>query len=177
MNGTATPQEAQDYDQVCHDGPLPPDPFAAPTVGDDETQLDAFGADTELPEQAVARVIAEQGLTLAQVAKEAWINAAVLSTLIKGTYAGDKDAQRTLAALNKVRAVLDLAHPAHTADLDSAEKALLRPFFLLTMKPNMYVANVAEHGFENNPMLDRVREHAAREGAPRPTARRARRPG
>ncbi|MEO8137499.1 MAG: DUF933 domain-containing protein, partial [Betaproteobacteria bacterium] len=41
-----------------------------------------------------------------------------------------------------------------------------KPLFLLTMKPTMYVANVAENGFENNPLLDRVRAHAAKEGAP-----------
>jgi GTP-binding protein YchF len=43
---------------------------------------------------------------------------------------------------------------------------VLRPLFLLTMKPTMYVANVAEHGFENNPLLERVKGFAAREQAP-----------
>jgi len=43
---------------------------------------------------------------------------------------------------------------------------VIRPLFLLTMKPAMYVANVDEKGFENNPLLDRVRQHAAKEGAP-----------
>ena len=43
---------------------------------------------------------------------------------------------------------------------------MLRPFFLLTMKPTMYVANVAEHGFHDNPLLDAVEAHAAKEGAP-----------
>jgi GTP-binding protein YchF len=62
--------------------------------------------------------------------------------------------------------VLDEAKPARTADLYEEEKAVLKPLFLLTMKPTMYVANVGEKGFENNPFLDRVREHAAKEGAP-----------
>jgi GTP-binding protein YchF len=79
---------------------------------------------------------------------------------------GDKEAQRTLAVLQKVRAALNEARPARTVDLYAEEKALLKPFFLLTMKPTMYVANVAEHGFADNPLLERVREHAAREGAP-----------
>jgi GTP-binding protein YchF len=79
---------------------------------------------------------------------------------------GDKEAKRLVDALEKVKAVLDEAKPARTADLYEEEKAVLRPLFLLTMKPTMYVANVAENGFANNPHLDRVREHAAGEGAP-----------
>ena len=43
---------------------------------------------------------------------------------------------------------------------------MLQPFFLLTMKPTMYVANVAEHGFHDNPLLATVTAHAAKEGAP-----------
>ena len=43
---------------------------------------------------------------------------------------------------------------------------MLQPFFLLTMKPTMYVANVAERGFHDNPLLDAVEAHAAKEGAP-----------
>jgi len=79
---------------------------------------------------------------------------------------GDKEAKRLVDALEKVKAVLDEANPARTADLYEEEKAVLRPLFLLTMKPTMYVANVAEDGFANNPHLDRVRAHAAAEGAP-----------
>jgi GTP-binding protein YchF len=79
---------------------------------------------------------------------------------------GDKEAQRVHAALAKVEAVLDQGRPARTADLSHEERVLLRPFFLLTMKPTMYVANVAERGFRDNPLLDAVVAHAAREGAP-----------
>ncbi|MEP6702728.1 MAG: redox-regulated ATPase YchF, partial [Betaproteobacteria bacterium] len=79
---------------------------------------------------------------------------------------GDKEAKRLVEALQKVKLVLDEARPARTADLYPEEIAVLQPLFLLTMKPTMYVANVAENGFANNPHLDRVREHAAREGAP-----------
>jgi GTP-binding protein YchF len=79
---------------------------------------------------------------------------------------GDKEAQRTLAALLKVRGALNEARPARTVDLYDEERAVLRPFFLLTMKPVLYVANVAEHGFEGNPMLDKLRERAAAEHAP-----------
>jgi len=79
---------------------------------------------------------------------------------------GDKEAQRTFAVLARVRVALDQAKPARTVDLYGEERALLRPYFLLTMKPTLYVANVAEHGFENNPMLERLRERAAEEQAP-----------
>jgi len=79
---------------------------------------------------------------------------------------GDKEAQRTYAVLAKVHAALDQARPARTVDLYPEEKALLKPFFLLTMKPTMYVANVSEHGFAHNPLLDAVNAIGAREKAP-----------
>ena len=84
----------------------------------------------------------------------------------KPARAGDKEAQRVLAALRKVETVLDSGRPARTADLYPEEKEILAPFFLLTMKPTMYVANVAEHGFHDNPLLAAVEAHAAKEGAP-----------
>jgi hypothetical protein len=79
---------------------------------------------------------------------------------------GDKEAKRVFDVLTRVRAALDQAKPARTVELYPEEKALIKPFFLLTMKPTMYVANVSEHGFDDNPLLDRVRELAAREKAP-----------
>jgi GTP-binding protein YchF len=79
---------------------------------------------------------------------------------------GDKEARRLYDVLVKVQAVLDQARPARTADLYAEERALLKPFFLLTMKPTLYVANVKEGGFANNPLLDAVVAHAAKEGAP-----------
>ena len=96
--------------------------------------------------------------------------AAVDKQLLKHSKAaragGDKEAKRLVEALEKVKKVLDDAKPARTADLYAEEKAVLKPLFLLTMKPTMYVANVAENGFEANPHLERVRQHAAAEGAP-----------
>jgi len=79
---------------------------------------------------------------------------------------GDKEAQRLVAALEKIVPALNEARPARSVDLYEEEKAVLRPLFLLTMKPTMYVANVEEHGFENNPLLEKVKEYAAKEGAP-----------
>jgi GTP-binding protein YchF len=77
---------------------------------------------------------------------------------------GDKEAQRLVAALTKLQSVLDAGRPARTAELSRQERALLQPLFLLTMKPTMYVANVAERG--SAALLKRVEEYAAREGAP-----------
>ncbi|MCS6943817.1 MAG: redox-regulated ATPase YchF [Sutterellaceae bacterium] len=79
---------------------------------------------------------------------------------------GDKEAQRLVAALEKIAPALNEARPARSVALSDEEKAALKPLFLLTMKPVMYVANVAEGGFENNPLLARVRDYAARESAP-----------
>ena len=80
--------------------------------------------------------------------------------------AGDKEAQRLVAVLKKVESALNEARPVRALALDTEEHRLLRPLFLLTMKPTMYVANVDEQGFSDNPLLDRVREHAEKEGAP-----------
>ncbi|MBO5659216.1 MAG: redox-regulated ATPase YchF [Duodenibacillus sp.] len=79
---------------------------------------------------------------------------------------GDKDALKLVKALEKVQPVLNEGRPARSVDLSDEEKAQLRPLFLLTMKPVMYVANVEDHGFENNPLLDAVKELAAGEHAP-----------
>ena len=79
---------------------------------------------------------------------------------------GDKDAQRLVAVLEKVQPVLNEAKPVRTVDLSKEELAVLRPLFLLTMKPTMYVANVADKGFAGNPLLARVEAHARAEGAP-----------
>ena len=79
---------------------------------------------------------------------------------------GDKEAQRLVAALEKVMEALNEAKPARTVDLYPEERALLKPLFLLTMKPTMYVANVAEHGFSGNAMLAAVEARARSEGAP-----------
>jgi GTP-binding protein YchF len=77
---------------------------------------------------------------------------------------GDKEAQRLVSALRKVRQALDAGRPARTAELSKEERALLSPLFLLTMKPTLYVANVAEQG--SRKFLDQVEAHAAKEGAP-----------
>jgi GTP-binding protein YchF len=78
---------------------------------------------------------------------------------------GDKDAQRLVAVLEKAQAALDQGKPARTVDWAKEERVVLDPLFLLTMKPTLYVANVAEHGFKDNPMLAAIERCAAAEGA------------
>src|SRR5215470_6917249 len=77
---------------------------------------------------------------------------------------GDKESQRLVLALRKVREVLDAGRPARSAQLAKEEHAVLRPLFLLTMKPTMYVANVAEAG--SAPLLQKVVSSAEKERAP-----------
>ncbi len=79
--------------------------------------------------------------------------------------AGDKDAKVLVAVLEKCVAQLDQAKPVRGLDLSKEEWASLKPFCLITAKPVLYVANVKEGGFENNPHLDAVRAHAVAEKA------------
>jgi ribosome-binding ATPase len=78
----------------------------------------------------------------------------------------DKEAQRIIAVLDKIKPVLNEARPVRTVDLSKEELAVIKPMFLLTTKPAMYVANVSEQGFQNNPLLDRVMALAKSENAP-----------
>ena len=84
---------------------------------------------------------------------------------VKAAKTADKDAIKSRDLLERVRAQLNLAQPVRAMGLNPNEKALLKDFHLLTDKPVMYVANVDEGGFVNNPRLDRVRELAKAEGA------------
>ena len=79
--------------------------------------------------------------------------------------ANDKEAMAKRPALEKVRAALDAGKSARSAGLDADERAMLRDLFLLTLKPLMYIANVREDGFVDNPHLEAVQAHAAAEGA------------
>ncbi len=89
-----------------------------------------------------------------------------LARYTKVARAGDKEAQKLVAILEQVQAALDQGRPIRALGLDDEQAALLKPLFLLTTKPTMYVANVAEDGLADNPLLDRVREYAATEGSP-----------
>ncbi len=78
---------------------------------------------------------------------------------------GDKDAKVLAALLERVQDSLERGLAVRTMQLDDHERLLLRELHLITAKPVMYIANVAEDGFENNPLLDEVRAISASEGA------------
>lgn len=78
---------------------------------------------------------------------------------------GDKQILKRKELLERAQAQLDAGKPVRSLGLDEDEQAELRDLFLLTAKPTMYIANVSEDGFENNPLLDRVRALAESEGA------------
>ena len=84
----------------------------------------------------------------------------------KKAKSGDKDAQKLLAVLERVLPHLNEGKPARTLNLDAEDTAILKPLCLLTIKPAMFVANVAEDGFTNNPHLDRLSAYAATQDAP-----------
>lgn len=83
----------------------------------------------------------------------------------KQAKSGDKDAQQLKAVLDKIQPVLSEGKRASIVKLDSDELTLLKPLCLITTKPTMYIANVAEDGFDNNPHLDAVKNLAAEENA------------
>jgi hypothetical protein len=79
---------------------------------------------------------------------------------------GDKEAARLVDVLKKCEAALNETRPVRAIDFSKEELAVLKPLCLITAKPAMFVGNVSETGFENNPLLDRLRDYAARQGAP-----------
>ena len=83
----------------------------------------------------------------------------------KMSKSGDKELQKLAILLEKVQAHLDGGNPVRSLGLDANQLADLYTLHLLTVKQTMYIANVDENGFENNPHLDVVREIAAAEGA------------
>ncbi len=78
----------------------------------------------------------------------------------------DKEAAAMLKVLGPVQAALNEARPVRTLNLSKEEQALLKPLCLITAKPAMFVGNVSEDGFENNPLLDRLSDYAAGQNAP-----------
>ena len=78
---------------------------------------------------------------------------------------GEKDAIARKPVLAKLQAALNDGKSGRSVGLDEEELALVRDMFLLTLKPVLYIANVTEDGFENNPHLDAVRKRAEAEGA------------
>lgn len=83
----------------------------------------------------------------------------------KASKSGNKDELLKKAVLERVFAQLDAGQPARALDLTAEEKLVIRDLCLLTIKPVMYIANVQDDGFENNPLLDKVKALADNEGA------------
>ncbi len=78
----------------------------------------------------------------------------------------DKEAAKLVSVLTKAQAQLDQGKPVRTLSLNDEEKALLKQLFLITAKPAMFVGNVDENGYHDNPYVDRLREYAAKQNAP-----------
>ncbi|ABE48943.1 redox-regulated ATPase YchF [Methylobacillus flagellatus] len=84
----------------------------------------------------------------------------------KKAKSGDKEAIALCAVLEKVQQHLDQGHPVRTLGLDEDQLKLIKPLCLITVKPVMYLANVDEEGFDNNPLLEKVLELGKKESAP-----------
>ena len=79
---------------------------------------------------------------------------------------GDKEAQKLVGLLERCQAALNENKPVRSLDFSKEEQPLVKSFSLITAKPAMFVGNVSEDGFENNPLLDRLVEFAGKQGAP-----------
>ncbi|RZT06065.1 hypothetical protein SAMN05216319_4710 [Duganella sp. CF402] len=84
----------------------------------------------------------------------------------KKARSGDKDAIKLVALLERLVPHLNEAKPVRALGLDAAEMLLIKPLCLITAKPAMYVANVSDTGFTNNPLLDQLTAYAASQNAP-----------
>ena len=89
----------------------------------------------------------------------------VYDRIIRVANAGDKDAKRSITLLERVREALDAGNAVRSVEFSDDEHRVLQEFHFITAKPVLYIANVAEDGLENNPLVDQVREIADAEGA------------
>lgn len=83
----------------------------------------------------------------------------------KNSRSGNKEAIAEVKTLEKIKAHLDEGHPVRTLDLNADEALLAQRLFLLTAKPVLYIANVDDNGYENNPLLEAVQNLAQQENA------------
>src|SRR5438128_3420448 len=84
----------------------------------------------------------------------------------KKARSGDKDAAKLVALLERIMPHLNEAQPVRALGLDAEEMALIKPLCLITAKPAMYVGNVADDGFTDNPLLDQLSAYAKAQNAP-----------
>ena len=89
-----------------------------------------------------------------------------LHRVTKLARSGDKESAKLVVILEKCQVALNEARPVRTIDFSKDDQLLLQQFFLITAKPAMFVANVAEDGFENNPYLDSLMVYAKAQNAP-----------
>ena len=78
----------------------------------------------------------------------------------------DKDAAKVVAILTQIQDALNEGKPARTVPVSKEDAPLIKQFCLITAKPAMFVGNVSEDGFENNPLLDQLKAYAEAQGAP-----------
>ncbi len=83
----------------------------------------------------------------------------------KNSRSGNKEALAEMKVLEKIKAHLDEGYPVRTLELNAEEEPLVRRLFLLTAKPVLYIANVDDNGYENNPLLEKVEALAQKEKA------------
>lgn len=88
-----------------------------------------------------------------------------LQRVVKASKSGNKDELAKKLVLEKVSAQLDEGKPVRALGLTEDEVKLIKEYCLITIKPTLYIANVQDDGFENNPMLEKVQAFAAQEGA------------
>ncbi|MEO6973101.1 MAG: redox-regulated ATPase YchF [Rhodoferax sp.] len=84
----------------------------------------------------------------------------------KTARSGDKEAIKLVALLEQCQTALNQGHPVRTLSFSKEEQLLVKQLFLITAKPAMFVANVAEDGFDDNPLLERLRDYAEKQNAP-----------
>ena len=90
----------------------------------------------------------------------------VIHREIKKARSGDKEAAALVALLEKIQVQLNDAKPVRAMGLDKEQMAMIKPLCLITAKPAMYVANVSDTGFTNNPLLDQLSDYAKSQNAP-----------
>ena len=149
----------QGFDAVCGvdeagAGPLAGPVYAAAVILPRELDIPGLNDSKKLTEKKRETlfdiITIDTELALADL--EAVLKA--LDRANRAAKANDKEALARKPVLEKLAAVLDQGRSARSAGLDAEERALVRDMFLITLKPLMYIANVAEDGFENNPHLD-----------------------
>jgi GTP-binding protein YchF len=84
----------------------------------------------------------------------------------KKARSGDKDAAKLVAVLERVMPHLNEGKPVRSLGLDAEQMELVKPLCLITAKPAMFVANVSDTGFTNNPLLDQLTGYATSQNAP-----------